>query len=156
MTVFFLILIFGGLLWGAAKLKISPFQTIKDNARVATGLTFIFIGATHFLFPGKYLEMMPPFIPAPLLMVYASGFFEILGGVGLIVPPTKRWAAYGLIALLIAVFPANIYVAVNNIRLGGFMSDGFYQWLLRPPLQLVLIAWVFWFTRRTTMKERMA
>lgn len=102
--------------------------------------------------PEKYLEMMPPFIPSPLLMVYVSGFFEILGGIGLIVPWTKRWAAYGLIALLLAVFPANIYVALNNVELGGFMSHSVYQWL-RLPLQFVLIGWVF-FVSKTNKKEQ--
>jgi uncharacterized membrane protein len=103
----------------------------------------MFIGATHFLIADKYLEMMPPFIPAPLLMVYLSGFFEILGGAGLILPNTKRIAAYGLMALLLAVFPANIYVALSNVQLGGFMSYSFYQWL-RLPLQFVLIWWILW------------
>ena len=115
MTVFFLIFIFCGLLFGAAKLGLNSIKTVKDNARTTTGLTFIFTGATHFLMSGKFMEMMPPFIPALHLMIYASGVFEILGGIGLIAPATKRPAAYGLAALLIAVFPANIYVAYNNV-----------------------------------------
>jgi uncharacterized membrane protein len=86
---------------------------------------------------------MPPFIPLPVLMVYLSGFLEILGGIGLIIYNTKNWAAYGLVALLLAVFPANIYVALNNVQLGGFMSYPFYQWL-RLPLQFVLIWWILW------------
>ena len=151
MTVFFLIFIILVLLFAAMKIGLNPIGSLRSNARIATGLTFIFIGATHFLIPDKFLEMMPPFIPAPLLMVYISGFFEILGGIGLIVPMTKRWAAYGLIALLLAVFPANIYVALNNVQLGGFMSDSFYQWL-RLPLQLVLIGWVLFVSR--TNKEK--
>ncbi|HEX8267930.1 MAG TPA: DoxX family membrane protein [Pyrinomonadaceae bacterium] len=150
MTVFFLILLFFALLFGASKIGFNPVKNLKDNARIATGLTFILTGATHFLIPDKYLEMMPPFIPAPLLMVYLSGFFEILGGAGLILPGTKRIAAYGLIALLLAVFPANVYVALNNVQLGGFMSYSFYQWL-RLPLQFVLIWWILW----TISKPRM-
>jgi uncharacterized membrane protein len=150
MTVFFLILLFFALLFGASKIGFNPVKNLKDNARLATGLTFILTGATHFLIPDKYLEMMPPFIPAPLLMVYLSGFFEILGGAGLILPGTKRIAAYGLIALLLAVFPANVYVALNNVQLGGFMSYSFYQWL-RLPLQFVLIWWILW----TISKPRM-
>ena len=143
MTVFFLILLFLALLFGASKIGINPVKNLKDNARIATGLTFIFTGTTHFLIPDKYLEMMPPFIPAQLLMIYLSGFFEILGGIGLMISKTKHWAAYGLIALLLAVFPANIYVAVNNVQLGGFMSYSFYQWL-RLPMQFVLIWWILW------------
>ncbi|HEX8565098.1 MAG TPA: DoxX family membrane protein [Pyrinomonadaceae bacterium] len=150
MTVFFLILSFLALLFGASKIGFNPVKNLKDNARIATGLTFILTGATHFLIPDKYLEMMPPFIPAPLLMVYLSGFFEILGGAGLILPGTKRIAAYGLIALLLTVFPANVYVALNNVQLGGFMSYSFYQWL-RLPLQFVLIWWILW----TISKPRM-
>lgn len=146
MTVFFLIFILWGLFFGAAKLGFSPIRTAKDNARMATGLTFIFTGATHFLMSGKFMEMMPPFIPAPLLMIYTSGFFEMLGGVGLIFPATKCPAAYGLVALLIAVFPANIYVAYNNVQLGGFMNYSFYQWL-RLPLQIILIGWTLWFSK---------
>jgi uncharacterized membrane protein len=127
MTVFILIFIFWLLLLAAAKFGLNPVKSGKSNARIATGMVFIFTGATHFLMIDKYLEMMPPFIPAPLLMVYVSGFFEILGGLGLIVPMTKRLAGFGLIALLIAVFPANIYVAVSNVQLGGFMSESIYQ-----------------------------
>ena len=148
MTVFILILILWGLLFVAGKLGLNPIKTAKDNAAMATGLTFIFTGATHFLMPEMFLEMMPLFIPAHLVMVYVSGFFEILGGVGLMIPLTRRPAAFGLIALLIAVFPANIYVALNNVQLGGFMNSSFYQWL-RLPMQLVLIGWVWWLTGKT-------
>ena len=142
MTVFILILSIWLLLLGAARLGLNPLKDAHSNARAATGLTFIFTGAMHFLMPGKYLEMMPPFIPAPLAMVYASGFFEMLGGAGLLLPATRRAAAYGLIALLLAVFPANVYVALENVQLGGFMSLPVYQWL-RLPLQFVLIFWVW-------------
>ncbi|HEX8736928.1 MAG TPA: DoxX family membrane protein [Pyrinomonadaceae bacterium] len=151
MTVFILIFIFWLLLFAAAKFGLNPIKSGESNARVATGMVFIFTGATHFLMTDKYLEMMPPFIPAPLLMVYVSGFFEILGGLGLIVPLTKRLAGFGLIALLIAVFPANIYVALNNVQLGGFMSESIYQWL-RLPLQFVLIGWIFRLIKTTREK----
>ena len=147
MTVFFLIFIFWIILIGATKLGLNPIASAKSNARIATGLTFIFIGATHFLMPEKYLEMMPPFIPAPVLMIYASGFFEILGGIGLIASWTKRPAAYGLAALLLAVFPANVYVAFSSVQLGGFMSEAIYQWL-RLPLQFVLIGWVLFVSKK--------
>jgi uncharacterized membrane protein len=144
MTVFVLILVLLALLYGAAKTNLNPIKTLRNNA-VATGLTFIFTGASHFFAPDKFMEIMPPFIPAPLLMVYASGVFEILGGIGLIIPSTRRAAALGLILLLLAVFPANIYTALNNIQLGGFMSHPVYQWL-RLPMQIGLIWWIWWIT----------
>jgi uncharacterized membrane protein len=93
--------------------------------------------------PEKYLEMMPPFLPAPEFLIYLSGFFEVLGGLGLLSVKTKRAAAIGLILLLLAVFPANIYVAVNHVQLGGVMNYAVYQWL-RLPMQLILIGWVWW------------
>lgn len=143
MTVFFLIIILTIILQAAAKVGINPQKAFRDNARLATGATFVFTGISHFVIPEKFLEMMPLFLPAPLFLVYLSGVFEILGGIGLTIPKTARLAAFGLILLLLAVFPANIYVALKNVPLGGFMSYPVYQWL-RLPMQLVLIAWVWW------------
>jgi uncharacterized membrane protein len=66
---------------------------------------FVAAGTWHFIKPGFYLKIMPPYIPWHLQMVLISGFFEILGGLGLLIPQTRRLAAWGLVALLIAVFP---------------------------------------------------
>ena len=146
MTVFVLILIFTGILLLAAKIRVNPLKNFKDNALIATGLTFIFAGVSHFFIPDTFIKLMPPFVPFPLAMVYVSGIFEILGGIGLIVSKTRRAASYGLILLLLAVYPANIYVAMENIQLGGFMSNSFYQWF-RVVLQIPLIFWVWWMAR---------
>lgn len=151
MTIFFIIILLASLLQLAAGIGINPMKKFRDNARFATGIAFIFTGVSHFLIPETFLKMMPPFIPAPLLMIYVSGFLEILGGIGLFLPPMKRWAALGLIALLIAVFPANIYVALNNVQLGGVMTYSVYQWL-RLPMQFVLIWWVWWCAYKPEMK----
>ena len=146
MTVFGLIFVFTGILFPAKKLGISSLESFKNRARIGTGMTFVFAGISHFIFPGTFIKLMPPFIPAPLLMVYVSGVFEMLGGIGLIVSKTKRFASYGLILLLLAVYPANIYVAWENIQLGGFMNDSAYQWF-RVILQIPLIIWVWWTAR---------
>lgn len=143
MTVFFIIIVLAVILHLAAKVGLNPQKNFKDNARTATGLAFVFTGVSHFVIPEIFIKMMPPFLPVPMFLIYLSGVFEILGGIGLIISRTKRLAAIGLILLLPAVFPANIYVALNNIQLGGFMSYGLYQWL-RLPMQFVLIAWVWW------------
>lgn len=143
MTVFILIFLFAASLFLAAKIGVNPLKDLKNIARIATGLMFIFAGVSHFVIPDTFVKLMPPFIPFHLAMVYISGVFEILGGVGLIVSRTKRAASYGLILLLLAVYPANIYVAWENIQLGGFMSHSFYQWL-RVVLQIPLIFWVWW------------
>jgi len=143
MTVFFIIIVLAIILQLAAKIGVNPLKNFRDNARIATGAAFVLTGVSHFLMPGKFMEMMPPFLPAPLFLIYLSGFFEILGGIGLMLSSTKKSAAIGLILLLLAVFPANIYVALNNVQLGGFMSYAVYQWL-RLPMQFVLIFWVWW------------
>jgi uncharacterized membrane protein len=80
-----------------------------------------------------------------MALVYISGVAEILGGVGVLIPAVRPWAGLWLIALLIAVFPANIYMAVGPKRAALGVAP---VWLwLRLPLQLVLIAWVWWATR---------
>ena len=143
MTVFFIIIVFAIILQLASGSGLNPQKNFRDNARIATGIAFIFTGTSHFLMPGKFMEMMPPFLPVPVFLIYLSGFFEILGGIGLIISGIKKAAAIGLILLLLAVFPANIYVALNNVQLGGFMNYAIYQWL-RLPMQFGLIAWVWW------------
>lgn len=91
----------------------------RDRARVAAALGFVVAGLLHLVMPETYLRLMPPYIPAPLAMVYVSGLFEILGGLGLLVPRTRRAAAWGLAALLLAVFPANIHVALSGLSVEG-------------------------------------
>ena len=105
------------------------------------------IGTLHLIRPKPFLQMMPPYLPYHLELVYISGFFEILGGVGLLIPLVSRAAAWGLIALYIAVFPANIHVAVNHVVINGLPSNPLLAWV-RLPFQAVLIAWAWWFTRK--------
>jgi uncharacterized membrane protein len=90
--------------------------------------------------------MTPDALPAPLALVYISGVAEILGGLGLILERTRKLAAWGLVALLLAVFPANVNMAVNDLPLGGRDLPAWALWA-RLPLQAVLIAWAWWYTR---------
>jgi uncharacterized membrane protein len=94
-----------------------------------TGLSALFFGSglVHLLWPDVYLPMMPPRLPYPAALIFVSGGAEIAGGLGLLFPPTRRLARYGLIALLVAVFPANMQMAIN-----GFASGA-------PPLVLALL-----------------
>ena len=111
-------------------------------------VAFVIAGANHFLDPAPYLGMMPAELPVSThaALNYISGGAEILGGLGLILPATRRFAAWGLIALLVAVFPANVNMAINELPLG---TEKVPTWLLwaRLPLQLVFVAWVYLFTR---------
>jgi uncharacterized membrane protein len=88
-------------------------KTTKRILQWLLGIAFIAAGALHFLYAEFYLKIMPPFLPAPLFLVYVSGFFEVALGVLFLIPKYTRLAAYGLIGLLIAVFPANVYMAAN-------------------------------------------
>ncbi len=116
-------------------------------ARIITGLLFVFAGIVHFVRPEFYEEVMPPMLPGPRQLIYISGFFEILGGVGLWSSRFKRPAAWGLIALLVAVYPANIYHAIKREEFPGFLGSAAYH-IIRLPLQAVMVWWVWRFTRR--------
>jgi uncharacterized membrane protein len=112
---------------------------------VILAVLMVFAGTLHFVAPKGYIRIVPNWLPAPRALVIVSGAFEILGGLGLLLSATRAWAAWGLIALLVAVFPANVNMAVNRI---GFGRKPTPQWLLwaRLPLQAVLIAWAYEFT----------
>ena len=107
-------------------------------------IAFVFAGFNHFINSEFYLKIMPPVLPAPLFLVYLSGVFEIILGALLLISRFTRVAAWSLIALLIAVFPANIYMATNAERFQEFSP--FALWL-RLPLQFVIIFWVYLFTK---------
>ncbi|HSH05721.1 MAG TPA: DoxX family protein [Anaerolineae bacterium] len=111
-------------------------------------LLFIGSGILHFIQPDIYMPMMPPILPWPLALIYISGFFELIGGIGLWLPAWRRWAGWGLIALLIAVFPANLYMALYDIPLNGQPVSPLFLWL-RLPLQGVMIVAVWWAAVRT-------
>ena len=108
-------------------------------------LLFVAAGVNHFVSPGFYVRIMPPYLPWHYELVLISGVFEILGGVGLLIPPVSRTAAWGLIALLIAVFPANLHMALHPDE---YTMAPSWVWWARLPLQAVLIAWAYWFTRK--------
>ncbi len=114
--------------------------------RVILALLFVVAGTLHFIAPGVYIRIMPPYLPRHLLLVYLSGAAEILGGLGLLIGQTRRAAAWGLVALLIAVWPANLYMAMEHLALPGVMGQSWAQWL-RLPLQLPLIYWAWLYTR---------
>ena len=121
---------------------------VKQILKYLLAISFVLAGINHFLNPAFYLRMMPPVLPAPLFLIRLSGIFEIALGVLLLPPKFTRFAAWGLIALLVAVFPANVYMAMNTDIFPEFNPILLY---LRLPLQFVLIAWAFWLARRKTL-----
>lgn len=114
----------------------------KTISRFALAIFFVVAGTLHFLKPAPYLEIMPAFVPWPCAMVAISGAAEILGGLGVCVPITRRLACWCLIALLVAVFPANIQAIFIGIRMGGVEIPAWLLWA-RLPFQPLLIWWVY-------------
>lgn len=119
----------------------------KEILRVILSVAIIVVGITHFIRPDQYAKIVPPQLPYPLELVYISGVFEILGGIGLLIPFLSVAAAWGLIALFIAVFPANINQTINSIPIEGIPHHPLLYWA-RLPFQAVLIAWAWWYTRK--------
>ncbi len=111
------------------------------------GFSMITVGILHFVYPDQFAKIVPPQLPAPVALVYISGLFEILGGIGLLIPALSVLAAWGLIALFIAVFPANINQAFNSIPIDGIPHHPWFYWV-RLPFQAVLIAWAYWYTNQ--------
>jgi uncharacterized membrane protein len=123
-----------------------PGNQRRTVARLVTAIFFIVAGANHFWHTGFYVRITPPVFPHRLGLVWISGFFEIAGGAGLLVQSLWRAASRGLILLLLAVFPANVYMAVDADRFADLGLPAWVSWL-RLPLQGVLIAWVWWIGR---------
>ena len=114
--------------------------------RTILALLFFAAGLIHFIAPQVYMKMMPPYLPWHLPLIYISGAAEMLGGMGLLVPLVRHAAAWGLVALLIAVMPANIYMATAHMPAPGILGESWAQWL-RLPLQLPLMYWAWLYTR---------
>ena len=104
------------------------------------------VGLLHFVNPTPFERIVPPPLPAGPT-VALSGVFEVLGGLGLLLPRTRRFAAWGLVALYVAVFPANIYMALEGIQLDPANPAPEWAAWLRLPFQFLFIAWAGWFTR---------
>lgn len=121
-------------------------------ARALTALTFVVAGALHFVYPEAYERIVPDQLPAHGALVAISGVAEIAGGVGLLLPRFRRSAGWGLVALLVAVFPANVNMALHPQTVGG----GVEPWALwaRAALQPALIAAVLVVSRPDRRDER--
>ena len=116
---------------------------VKTILRYVFGVFFVLAGVNHFAKTQFYVSIVPPYLPWPLALVYVSGVAEVVLGAALL---RERWsplAAWGLIALLVAVFPANVHMALHPESYPWAPPAGLW---LRLPLQGVLIAWAYWYT----------
>mgnify|MGYP000863803690 FL=1 len=114
---------------------------MNELALYVMSVFYIFAGIMHFAKPKLYLRMMPPWLPAQKAMNYISGAAEVFLGIGLVPLVTRAWAAWGIIGLLVAVIPANVYMLTS----GKFKLPKPLL-ILRLPLQLVLIWWAYQYT----------
>jgi uncharacterized membrane protein len=119
-------------------------------SRALLSIFYILAGTMHFVIPEFYLKMMPPYIPMHREMVFVSGIAEIILGFGVMGKKTMRYSAWGIIFLLIAVFPANVHAFLNSEQLD------IPKWLLliRLPLQAALIYWAYQFTHKENHKKK--
>jgi len=110
---------------------------------------FAFAGAMHFVVPRSYEAMMPPSLPRHREAVAVSGLAEIAGGAAVLAPSTRRFARWRLLALLLAVFPANVHMAVRPEQIRGLDLERIPRWALwaRLPLQPLAMLWVWRATR---------
>ena len=108
---------------------------------------YVFGGFNHLMNPEFYLAIMPPSLPNPEWLNVLSGLAEIVLGVYVLEPRARVLAAWGIIALLVAVFPANVYVAAQNLGSGGPGTGNAVFNYVRLPLQALLVVWAWWYTR---------
>jgi uncharacterized membrane protein len=110
---------------------------------------FAFTGTMHFVIPRRYEAMMPPYLPAHREAVVVSGIAELAGGAAVVRPRTRRLARWWLLGLLVAVFPANVHMAVNPEQVRGLDLERVPRWALwaRLPLQPLAMLWVWRATR---------
>lgn len=114
------------------------------------GLGYIWVGISHFYNTDFFLKIMPPSFPLHLESVYLSGFFEIIFGMGIMIKFFRKYASWGLILLLIAVYPANIYLAFNEVAQNKIGISSFMASWVRLPIQFVLIGLAYFVSKIKT------
>ena len=143
--LFVLLAVFGLLLLGTFLWAGSPNYLLAGNGAMAAML--LFTGAGHFALTQGMMQMLPAFLPAKKAWVLATGVLEILAAVGLLIPTFRTETAWLLIAFFVLILPANILAALRRINYQTGTSDGpgpRYLWF-RVPLQVLFIAWVWYF-----------
>jgi len=121
-----------------------PASRIKTFFLILLSVFFTYAGIDHLISPDFYVSIMPPWIPAHLELVYLSGVFEVMGGVGVLIPRFRAFAGAGLVALLIAVYPANLHMAFNPHLFPDIPVVALY---IRLALQFLAFYWAYTVTR---------
>lgn len=127
--------------------------TLSTGKRIGLGVVFLWFfigGIAHFAATDIEMRIVPPWIPWPREAVLVTGVFELLGAIGVLYRPTRRAAGWGLIALTIAVTPANVFMLQNA---ADFPSVPYWALVARLPLQVALLALIAWCTRPAGMRR---
>ena len=119
----------------------------RRAAALGLALMFAFTALGHFAQPGPMAEMLPPWIPGRILLVYLSGVLELALAAAFLVERWRTYAGWIAAALLIGFFPLNVYAALQRVPMGGHAWGPAYL-LVRGPVQLAILLWVYWFTIR--------
>ena len=125
-----------------------------QKAAGALGLALVLAGLAHFVRPELFLPMVPSFLPSPELIVLVSGIGELLVGVGLLVPRTRRASGWAAVALFVAIWPGSIYTAISGNYPPGFTQEPLYHWA-RIPFHLLYVGWALWIALRCIPGRRL-
>ena len=124
-------------------------KSFKIISIITMSIFYINVGIKHFTDPNWFLFIIPPYLSTiGLELVYTSGFFEILLGILLLIPSYRRLAAFGLIILLVAVYPANIYLAFNKEPQEFLQVSAFKASWVRLPMQFIFLGLAYWHTKK--------
>ena len=142
MAPFFILIVSTVLFRGAGAVGVTALDDWRRATLIGLVLMFLFTGATHFSdMKHDYAAMVPPPLTGQLWVIYATGMFEVAGAVGLLVPRTRRLAGVGLLLLLLGLFPANVYAAINGVEFRGAPPTNVW---LRGAIQLLFLVAVWW------------
>lgn len=120
---------------------------LRGAAAIGLALLFIFTGIGHFTQTEPMSQMLPSWVPARVLLVYLTGILELAIAAGFLIPRLRRVTGWMAAIMLILFLPANIYAAINQVPMGGHAWGPVYL-LIRAPLQLAILLWIYWFTIR--------
>jgi len=129
--------------WGLAWTALSE----ALRGRIGVALVFSFTGIGHFIKTAEMAQMLPAWVPGRIPLIYGTGILELIAAVTILLPQTYRPTGLALCLFLLLILPSNIYAAYQRIDFGGHAEGPVYL-LLRLPLQLFLIGWIWWFAVR--------
>lgn len=140
-------------LLGAFLISLLILKVIKKKwmlalaGRMAMSIMLVFTGVAHFIYPEGMVLMLPDFIPFKTEMIYLTGVVEIAGAIGLLIPKIQKLSSWLLIVFFILILPANIHAAIKHVSLktADFSGSGTEYLWFRIPLQVLFIAWVYYF-----------